>query len=282
MTREEALLLVGGYATKTLTPAEREALFQAALDDQEVFDALLREQPLRELLEDTVSRQAILQALEKPRAAWFRSPWAWIPAAAIAAACMAILLYPVRKAPPPPPRLTAQVAVPAPTPRDQVSPEAPKMKQEQAHTRAAAAAPAPRAAPPAIWERPMAGVAGGASYGSGSTQGASLQPGTAAFLTSVLRENAAGEFEPLGTEPLRPGDRLRVEITPPVSGNVSLFRRDAAGERTLISTVSATAGQKIQMPPDAFIAVDGDATLEISLHPESGTAQSVVIPLRPE
>lgn len=279
MTREEALLLVGGYATKTLTPAEREALFQAALEDQEVFDALQREEPLRELLEDPVSRQAILQALEKPRAAWFRSPRAWIPAAAIAAACVLIALFPVRKANPPQPRLPAQVsALPAPPLSESPKPEPPKMKQERGRTQAPAAAPAPLAVPKATTERPMAGIGGFASAGNDSMQ----RRTSAAFTPTLLRENAAGEFEALGTESLRQGDRIRVEVTPSVSGNVSLFLRDAAGERTLISTVFAAAGQRIQMPSDAFIPVNGDATLEISIRPESGTAPSVAIPLRPQ
>src|SRR6516162_9616273 len=41
--------LLGGYATGTLTSAEREALLHAALDDQDLFDELAREQSLKEL-----------------------------------------------------------------------------------------------------------------------------------------------------------------------------------------------------------------------------------------
>jgi len=44
--------LVGGYATGTLTPEERQALFQAALQDQGLFDALAREEALRDALSD--------------------------------------------------------------------------------------------------------------------------------------------------------------------------------------------------------------------------------------
>jgi len=36
MTQEEIHKLLGGYATNTLTEAERNALFAAALDDQEL------------------------------------------------------------------------------------------------------------------------------------------------------------------------------------------------------------------------------------------------------
>ena len=52
MSREEIQKLLGGYATDTLSEAERRALFEAALEDQELFDALAKEQALREVFED--------------------------------------------------------------------------------------------------------------------------------------------------------------------------------------------------------------------------------------
>ena len=48
MSREDIQKLLGGYATGTLTPEEQQALFSAALEDQELFDALAREQSLRD------------------------------------------------------------------------------------------------------------------------------------------------------------------------------------------------------------------------------------------
>jgi len=44
MSRDEVQKLLGGYATGTLTPEEQQALFAAALEDQELFDALAHEQ----------------------------------------------------------------------------------------------------------------------------------------------------------------------------------------------------------------------------------------------
>ena len=38
--------LLGGYATNTLTADERKLLYQAALEDQDLFDELAREQAL--------------------------------------------------------------------------------------------------------------------------------------------------------------------------------------------------------------------------------------------
>lgn len=57
--------LLGGYATGTLTEAERRALFEAALYDQRLFEALAREQVLKELLDDPRSRRRILETLER-------------------------------------------------------------------------------------------------------------------------------------------------------------------------------------------------------------------------
>jgi hypothetical protein len=97
--------LLGGYATGTLTEEERRALYQAALRDQMLFNALADEQALKELLDDPESRQRLLRALEPvvihgreaaafpawpPREAtgWRRHPmWAW--AGGLAAAVIA-------------------------------------------------------------------------------------------------------------------------------------------------------------------------------------------------
>ena len=65
MSREEIHKLLGGYATGTLTPEEQEALFAAALEDQELFDALAKEQPLHDLLRDPAARAQLLAALEE-------------------------------------------------------------------------------------------------------------------------------------------------------------------------------------------------------------------------
>jgi hypothetical protein len=67
MNQREAEQLLGGYATGTLTEAERKALFSAALDHQELFDALMDEEALREVLADPIARARLLAVL--PQAA---------------------------------------------------------------------------------------------------------------------------------------------------------------------------------------------------------------------
>jgi hypothetical protein len=90
MTRDDIRKLLGGYATGTLTPEEQQALFAAALGDQELFDALAKEQSLRDLLRDPAARAEVLAALDDRPAPW----WQWLmrPAAvgAMAAACLAL------------------------------------------------------------------------------------------------------------------------------------------------------------------------------------------------
>ena len=77
MSPEDIKKLLGGYATDTLTTEERQALFAAALEDQELFDALAREQSLRDLLRDPAARAELLSALDTPatRPAGF---WQWL------------------------------------------------------------------------------------------------------------------------------------------------------------------------------------------------------------
>ena len=84
MNREDIQKLLGGYATGTLTPEEQQALFEAALDDQELFDALAREEPLRDLLRDPAAKAQLLAALDEKPARWYQR-LGWRPAAAVLA-----------------------------------------------------------------------------------------------------------------------------------------------------------------------------------------------------
>ena len=67
MKPEDARKLLGGYATGTLSVEERKALFEAALADQELFNAVADEEALRELLADPAYRRELVAELrEKP------------------------------------------------------------------------------------------------------------------------------------------------------------------------------------------------------------------------
>jgi hypothetical protein len=77
MSPEDIKKLLGGYATGTLTTEEQQALFAAALDDQELFDELAREQSLRDLLRDPAARAELLDALDT-RASRVADFWLWL------------------------------------------------------------------------------------------------------------------------------------------------------------------------------------------------------------
>ncbi|MBZ5607818.1 MAG: hypothetical protein LAP38_06155 [Acidobacteriia bacterium] len=99
MTNEEIRKLLGGYATNTLTESERQALFEAALEDQELFNALQEEEALKDALADPVTRAQLRQALDQPasgreRSVWRLRWWAWGGAvSAVAAAAVVFAVF---------------------------------------------------------------------------------------------------------------------------------------------------------------------------------------------
>ena len=113
--------LLGGYAADTLTAEERQALFEAALKDQDLFNELAREQALKELLEDPGARRHLLTALEEKPGfvdrwrAWMGRPVAWVAVGSLAAVALLVVVT-VRKAEPPlapEPVFTAKLEAPA-------------------------------------------------------------------------------------------------------------------------------------------------------------------------
>jgi cytoskeletal protein RodZ len=77
MTQDEIRKLLGGYATNALSADERRTLFEAALEDQELFNALQNEDALRELLADPVLRDQVRSALATPTRTTPREGFSW-------------------------------------------------------------------------------------------------------------------------------------------------------------------------------------------------------------
>jgi hypothetical protein len=88
VTRDEARQLLSGYATGSLTEQERQLLFDAALEDQELFEELADEHALKELIELPSAKQRLLAALgpEKKTLVW----WPWAAVAALATASVSV------------------------------------------------------------------------------------------------------------------------------------------------------------------------------------------------
>jgi hypothetical protein len=121
MTPREAEKLLGGYAAGNLTPEEERALAEAALSDQDLFDALAREQSLRDLMADPLARRGLLSALgQSEQRRWRLFRRVALPAAAAVAATVAIGIYIARK--PAPPVQVAQLVEPKPPAPIQAAP----------------------------------------------------------------------------------------------------------------------------------------------------------------
>ena len=101
MNRDDIEKLLGGYAAGTLTGDERQALFAAALEDQELFESLAAEEPLRELLQDPAAKAQLLAALDDRPAPWYRR-LLWPGFGIAAAAAMLLMAVFVRHEPPKP------------------------------------------------------------------------------------------------------------------------------------------------------------------------------------
>ena len=102
MAEHDLEKLLGGFAADTLTPEEKQALYTAALQDQQLFNALADEQAFKELLADPGVRRRLLASLEQKSASgagdalswldWFRRPAGLALAGGLSAAALAVVL----------------------------------------------------------------------------------------------------------------------------------------------------------------------------------------------
>lgn len=111
MVNDDIRDLMGRYATGSLTAAERERLFNAALEDQSIFDELAQEQEMKQLIDQPGARDRLVGALRPPP-----RKHAWIfGVAAIAALAIVILVFAMRSPIKPPP-VEVAATKPAPPP----------------------------------------------------------------------------------------------------------------------------------------------------------------------
>jgi len=102
MSEHDFEKLLGGFAADTLTPEEKQTLYTAALQDQQLFNALADEQALKELLSDPDVRRRLFASLEQKSASgvggslswldWLRRPAGLAFAGGLAAAALAVVL----------------------------------------------------------------------------------------------------------------------------------------------------------------------------------------------
>jgi hypothetical protein len=280
MRPEDIRRLVGGYATGTLTDEERHALLEAALRDQDLFNELARDQPLRDLLEDPLARRQLLDALEeKPSLAnaWLRRPATWALAGGLAAAAVLLVVFvrPPSVPPKPEPVLMAKLEAPQEVPPPAVAAPAPVRVPEKAapaanETKSAladkakvevaeVAAPQPvdsavqekgLQAPAALEKRRLSGAVGSIEPGSARI---SFQAREADMLPSpipyrFLRAGPSGDFvEAASTTVFAKDDRIRLVFEPAQSGRL---RAVSSSSQTLIDLdVQSATTATLDVPP---------------------------------
>jgi outer membrane biosynthesis protein TonB len=299
MTPGDIRKLIGGYATGTLTEAERQMLFEAALEDQELFDELAREQALKEMLDEPDARDRListLKAAELKAAEPQRTVlWPWAVGAAFFAPGVVrmVILY----RPPAPQQIAAvtrrsEPAAPQAAPQVVPSPPsaAPRRVAPKAAKPAAEPAPAPPSAPPPATPKPALPAApkpapppapkeetqaiGQLTAPAGSAQGASVQAAPRqAFARAAIAPAAAKPVRFAFDYTFEPGGPLQIRTTG--EGYLSVIARAAGSGHVVFPSdgdgrVANGSVTSIDIPQDAtemsifFSAQSGNAVADDS------------------
>ena len=299
MSTEQARRLLGGYATGTLTPDETRALFEAALEDQDLFNELNHEQVLRDLLDDGSARRDVLAALSRadalgrPMRRWHGYRWALAAAAGVIVVVTALWVRPR----PATHREAASIAkleapgaaFPAPAAAVPPAPPPPMQAPPRVHTRAkkieprepliAAArppvpiqtesqaievqAPAPAAAAPAVQPANL-GMA------------LAAKPAFPQLSWTILRRDEAGNFtDALPSTVFHEGDQIRIRVRPRVNGSVSLLEGSGGETQVIAPSETAVAGAEYMLPATGPIAVRAGMTLALRFTPAGEVADSL-------
>jgi hypothetical protein len=261
MNRDDIQKLLGGYATGTLTPEERQALFEAALTDQELFDALAREEALRSVLSDPVARAHVLAAIDDVPAPWYRN-W-WRPMVVMGTAALLVVGVAVYTRGPKAPEM-AKVELPrfrppVAAPTQPILPEPPELRRESRALKSLpiplpavkpapppitpVAAPAPQPARDSALAKSDAATADGQISSGMPMQKQSPQPQARQFQSSQSQAPAGSQLQ-----------QLRVPVVPSAS-NAFL----QSGSVPVRGTVTDATGAAV---PAANVVVKSLATGE--------------------
>jgi hypothetical protein len=257
MTQEEIRKLLGGYAANTLTESERTALFEAALEDQNLFDALQNEDTLRDLLSDPVSREQIRQVLKPtPRRTLWMQPWLIGTATVAVAAVIAIAIVTRHREP-------AATSVPTQIAQSVAEPklEAPPTEARQPEApQPAPAVPAPERKGAAHLVARSAALAARPAAALALQQAIAKQEPTTDIANASLYTGPLVRYAVLRSGPS--GDAIRIQVVSELAGNLALYRMDAGGQWQRVFPASGpgfsiAANTSYQVPNDP-IAIRGD------------------------
>ena len=279
--------LLGGYAAGTLTAHEREALFQAALDNQAMFDALAGEEALRELLADPACRAQLLRDLNEEPAAfwqrfaqWMRRPATLAFAGSAAALVLAIGVVRFTQREPEAPKLVAQAPLEAELPPRASTVRQPEPKlmrptappaQTQVEQVRAAPEPMRPAAPPAETEDKRIREAPAAPAPVAVPQPAALS-------CVILARSSQGDWVEAAPDAIfREGAEVRLRVRSAEHGSILAIARDGATVTMLTPPTGApvSSGQDLILPSAGsfeLAGASGEKNLRISFLPRSPAA----------
>ena len=289
MNNQELRKLIGGYATNTLTGSERKALFEAALDDQELFNALQDEQALKQLLADPASRQALRQAVEPLVNRSRPKRWIWSAAFATVAATVVVLFVAIHRHAPEPSARPVEIAstqepAAAPKPPERTIVVPPPSRRPQAAATTAPAQPEPsnkvtvEAAPNAISGGALGGVIGRAPPAAGV---AGFRPllKESPLRYALFKSDANGLYNSIPSETqLKPGDLVRVNVSTAAPGYLSLDQLMPSGEwkrvyPELTQGRLVAANTDYTIPESAIVVGASAEKFRISLAPQAPAKQ---------
>ncbi|HYI94849.1 MAG TPA: hypothetical protein VEX68_14990 [Bryobacteraceae bacterium] len=265
--------LLGGYATGTLSPNEKQVLFEAALQDNELFAALSDEHALKNLLDDSAIRAQLLRATEEPRFSvtaalreWFERPKSKVLVTLGAILLMAIGFQEVRHVRPQPTQIAevreseghknlalgtpADSSPPAAKEVAKPAPPKPQPKLEKREANKPAAPPEQYAQVPPQPEALMSGRQMQLADAAPPVKQAEIAP-SLPVRYELLLQSANGEFQPVpNNHEFQTGDVMRVRVTSSRAGAVAI---SAAGRTTVSSPVRAN--ETTTLPADGGIRV---------------------------
>jgi hypothetical protein len=299
MTQDEIRKLLGGYSTNALSADERRILFEAALEDQELFNALQDEDALRGLLADPISRDQVRRALETPRRDARRASfWSqrWLLGVAIPAVVAVIAIVIMNRANAPrliaPPVQIASEEHPssetalsqyAAQPKAKAIAKDKKMVKEKTIGKAEALDQVARAIPPLAPQLPAPAPAQFESPRA-ATARVSIRGATLAPIPDAIRQQFAAGLAngfvsnaPLYQGPLvrysllrsgPAGDEVRVQVSTGVAGYLALYQVNPNGTTQRVypanePTVLVQADRTIQIPDSPLRIADAGTKLRL-------------------
>jgi len=295
MNRDDIEKLLGGYAAGTLTPGEREALFAAALEDQQLFESLAAEEPLRELLQDPAVRAQLLSALDDRPAPWYQRflrPALGI-AAGVAMVLMAVFVryqppkpepvivaetrrepvrsfqppLPVEKSPlpaalPPPPQLPAPAPAPAASPVDVIAPAAPAAPELQkvAEAQSAGAAESDSAK---VAAAPMARAPAFRALNLVAARGDAVSAARVGLQYTIYKKSPAGELTEVDPQTeLDRSDEVVIRFEAREAGLLSVSQLDVPNGLRVLANDRLLPSVPYTFPKDGSLRANGAGTNE--------------------